>query len=94
MFREYTKQQQHQHAVDEEARQEIEKIIGKVLLPSLTFFPSNPGISYELWMMLQHFPYTTRYDLYHKWKSMAYSKYPELIRAKVSVVSDTKKIMR
>lgn len=46
--------------VEEEIKEKIEKLIGKVFLPALSMIPSNPGIANETWELLKIFPYTTR----------------------------------
>lgn len=38
------------------------------LLPSLSFFPANPTVAHEVWAVLQHLPYQTRYRLYDAWR--------------------------
>jgi THO complex subunit 2 len=75
-------------------REEIEKVIEKVLLPGLSLIPANPGISSELWELIKVFPYTTRYRLYGYWKNISYAKHPDLMLAKAAAVSETKKLMR
>ncbi len=37
--------------------------MSKVLLPTLSMTPMNPGASNEIWGIIQLFPYTTRYTL-------------------------------
>jgi THO complex subunit 2 len=39
---------------------------------------SNPGISYQLWTLIELWPYTTRYALYGEWKHSTYKSIPEL----------------
>jgi hypothetical protein len=48
---------------EEEYKFQIEKIVSKVLLPTLSMTPMNPGAANEIWGIIQLFPYTTRYSL-------------------------------
>jgi THO complex subunit 2 len=79
---------------DEAIKKELEKLVSKVFLPSLCLIPSNPGFSYELWELLKQLPYITRYRLYGEWRNVAFTKYPELVRSKITSTSDIKKLLR
>lgn len=56
--------------------------------------PANPAATQELWEVLKTFPYTTRYRVYGLWRNLAYTKYPELVRAKTLAVQEAKRVMR
>lgn len=55
---------------------------------------ANPAAAQEVWEVLKNFPYITRYRLYGLWRNLAYTKYPELIRARIMAIQEAKKIMR
>ena len=38
------------------------------ILPSIGLFKSQPGISREVWHIIERFPYETRYSLYSSWR--------------------------
>lgn len=41
-------------------------IIARYILPAVSQIPPNPMVSRELWTLISHWPYTTRYALYGK----------------------------
>lgn len=44
-------------------------LLQRFLLPSLSLFQANPMASQEVWAAVRHFPYQTRYLLYHVWRN-------------------------
>ena len=50
---------------DEKEVQSLEHLLGKILLPAISLIQgSNPVVPTEIWEVLRHFPYSTRYEMY------------------------------
>lgn len=48
------------------------------LLPSLSLFPSNPAVATELWAVLNHLPYSMRYQIYKQWTASDLQTFQDL----------------
>lgn len=70
-------------------------IVLEYLLPALTIVSPNPALAFELWDLISLYPYTKRFALYGKWRSVElHEKYPTCAFAKTIVSSDVRKVMR
>lgn len=69
-------------------------MVRQYLLPALSQLHANPGIAYELWRLLELYPYQTRYGLYGEWKESLYKMYPEMKVKKVDTEKESKGILR
>lgn len=56
----------------------IDKMIRLVLLPSFSLFPSNFGLTVDLWSLLKQFNYVQRFSWFRFWKEDVYSMTPEV----------------
>mmetsp|Transcript_20596 Transcript_20596/g.40842 ORF Transcript_20596/g.40842 Transcript_20596/m.40842 type:complete len:1394 (-) Transcript_20596:90-4271(-) len=50
------------------------EVLSRVLVPSLSLFPSDTAIAGELWSVLKLLPYTLRYRLYSSWRQPGLEK--------------------
>ncbi|KAL7470413.1 hypothetical protein ACHAXS_010651 [Conticribra weissflogii] len=50
------------------------EVLSKVMVPSLSLFPSDTAIAGELWSVLKLLPYTFRYRLYSSWRQPGLEK--------------------
>ena len=66
----------------------------KVIFPSLSKLPANPGVVYEIWEAMKQLPYSDRYDAYCEWKATVYDAAPELVLAKATASNATRKVLR
>ena len=53
---------------NEKPSEECINFLRKFLLPSIGLFKHTPAVSMEVWKILQHLPYQTRYMLYSSWR--------------------------
>ena len=47
-------------------------------LNSLSLFPSNPAVATDLWAVLNHLPYSIRYQLYKQWTASDMQNFQDL----------------
>lgn len=70
-------------------------VLDEVVLPSLCFMDANCCIAWEIWGVLEFYPYQHRYRLYGSWKSEAILLvHPSLLRKRVDVLKKVKHLMR
>eukprot|EP00632_Arachnochrysis_sp_CCMP2950_P014795 CAMPEP_0185696548 /NCGR_PEP_ID=MMETSP1164-20130828/5200_1 /TAXON_ID=1104430 /ORGANISM="Chrysoreinhardia sp, Strain CCMP2950" /LENGTH=1141 /DNA_ID=CAMNT_0028363427 /DNA_START=161 /DNA_END=3587 /DNA_ORIENTATION=+ len=76
------------------------RFLRRVLLPSLSVIPPNPGPVMEVWYSLKQLSYATRQSLYHSWQGRAIelsaigSKHYELVRAECLTGRSTRHILK
>ncbi|GKY98604.1 hypothetical protein MPSEU_000817100 [Mayamaea pseudoterrestris] len=58
----------HRLATMSDISDSVVHLIKSFLLPSLSLFSMNPTLAHEVWEMLRHLPYQTRYALYDSWR--------------------------
>ncbi|KAL7559738.1 hypothetical protein ACA910_003320 [Epithemia clementina (nom. ined.)] len=56
--------------VKERPSEEFINFLRSFILPSLGLFKSHPSFSQEVWKIIEHFPYQTRYSLYSSWRGI------------------------
>lgn len=69
------------------------RVLGRVLLPALAMIPANPGVSNEVWNLLQLLPYAMRFDIYREFNLEAQQQ-PLLQAANNLAVVEVKKVAR
>jgi len=64
------------------------------LIPALSLVGANSSAVNEVYELIQHFPFWTRFALYGEWQSVAYKTNPELKLKGSETDKDTKNILR
>ena len=65
------------------------------MLPALSLSTANAALSFELWSLLELFPYPDRYGIYYTWKTQVYDEgKPEVKYARTMAIQDIRKVMR
>jgi len=76
-------------------RARLEEVVGRVLLPALTLIPSNPALAMEMWALLQHMSYTSRFRSYFQWRQALTQKdCQQLASSRANAERETKSVMR
>ncbi|KAJ1969863.1 THO2 plays a role in transcriptional elongation [Dispira parvispora] len=63
-------------------------------IPAFSLVYNNVGLTNDLWALLSLYPYTKRYGVYGEWRSITYSKYPELGPVKSKVAKEARSALR
>jgi THO complex subunit 2 len=64
------------------------------LIPALSLVGANSSAVNEVYELIQHFPFSTRFALYGEWQTVAYRTNPELKLKGSETDKDTKNILR
>lgn len=73
----------------------VEYLLINFMLPALSLSSANAALSFELWSLLELFPYSDRYGIYHTWKTQVYDGgRPEVKYARTMAIQDIRKVMR
>jgi THO complex subunit 2 len=64
------------------------------LIPAISLVGPNPGVMNEVYDLLKHLPYCTRFSLYGEWQLTAYKNFPELKLRASETDKETKGILR
>eukprot|EP00939_MAST-03C_sp_MAST-3C-sp1_P001797 g1797.t1 len=64
-------------------RSALERVLCRVLVPSVSFLGPNPAAAAELWSVLKDLPYSTRYKMYASWKMGDYEMGNEAIVTRI-----------
>ena len=70
----------------------VMEMVAVSLMPGLTLIPANPGVSAELWGILELLNYTARFEIYGGMKTDGLVKTPELVLAKARTNDRAKKV--
>ena len=70
----------------------VMEMIKTALMPGLTLITANPGVSAELWGILELLDYTARFEIYGDMKTDGLVKTPELVLAKAKTNDRAKKV--
>ena len=91
-----TEKKQHKAEDDDTQLQRATAIVMEMvrvaLMPGLTLITANPGVSAELWGILELLDYTARFEIYGDMKTDGLVKTPELVLAKARTNDRAKKV--
>lgn len=78
------------------ASAQVEGILAATIFPALACLPCNPGVSNELWNLMQPLPYPSRFRVYAAFKAFytGAGVPPEVAAGTAVALSDTKKVLR
>ena len=71
----------------------LERLLGRVILPSLSGVPMNPNLASCVWELLSKLPYTKRYQMYGQWMK-AYDKHPSLMLVRSKARAEMRKVVK
>lgn len=79
---------------DAEKEEQVLKVVSFSLLPSLTFFDSNPAAVQETWDVIKAMSYQCRFQAYGNFRVLAFQDNPPLIEKKGELIVATKKSIK
>ena len=65
-----------------------------LLVPALSLTKCNPGIVNEVFELIKHFPYQTRYNMYSEWNLGSTSRLPDIKAASDLAGAETKDVLK
>ncbi|OZC06059.1 hypothetical protein X798_06958 [Onchocerca flexuosa] len=68
--------------------------IDETLVPALSLANSNFAYSQELWKLLSHLPYTVRYRIYARWKTVHTIRHPQINICRGSTFGMTRYVLK